>query len=398
MIADVTKSIITCADCGATRNVKPTPKGVPRTPAGWKHHRDAYYCALCWGKRYVLRAVTIPVAEPIGCSWEELRKQLKAQWVQTTAAANRIMTECYARDVRRTPDDVKMPPMPRMYLYPELRVEFPGLPSQTVASLEQTCQRKYRAVRYQVVWTAAAALPTYRYPTPLPIPGQAWHAWIAEDRLLVSLRLAEGRMELRLKGGHQFRRQVGQFRQIAEGAAIAGEAAIYQRGKSLNLKLAGWVPRPAAVTDPTGILRVRTGKDSLLVAVNAKDESLWNYHGDHLRRWAAEHRRQLQRWADDAKYENRPVPTFAERRKAAAVKFRDRMNSATHEIAAQLAGYAYRRHFAAVEYDDTKHEFCDDFPWFRLRNLIKEKLEARSIEFRASGPAEPETPEPLAEE
>ena len=56
------------------------------------------------------------------------------------------------------------------------------------------------------------------------------------------------------------------------------------------------------------MLRVHTSADSLLVAVNARDEQLWTYHADHLRRWSAEHRAQLQRWADDSKYEQRPVP------------------------------------------------------------------------------------------
>jgi hypothetical protein len=69
-------------------------------------------------------------------------------------------------------------------------------------------------------------------------------------------------------------------------------------------------------------------------------------NGDHLRRWGAEHRTQLQRWADDSKFEQRPVPSLAERCENAARKYRDRVDSATHEIAAQLAGYADRRHFS----------------------------------------------------
>jgi hypothetical protein len=140
-------------------------------PAAWKKVEENYYCNACWEKRHVLRAISIPVASPLDCSWEELRQVLKLMWAQTTACANRIMTECYARDVRRTgKEHEKMPPMPRVYLYPDLRTEFPALPSQTVASLEHTAVAKYRALRYSVIWIANAALPTYRYPTPFPIP------------------------------------------------------------------------------------------------------------------------------------------------------------------------------------------------------------------------------------
>jgi hypothetical protein len=59
-----------------------------------------------------------------------------------------------------------MPPMALLDRYPPTRTRFRGLPSKTVASLENHVQRKDRAVRYPVVWTAAASPPTYRYPNP----------------------------------------------------------------------------------------------------------------------------------------------------------------------------------------------------------------------------------------
>ena len=99
--------------------------------------------------------------------------------------------------------------MARVYLYPEARARFPGLPSQTVSSLEQSVQRKYRAVRYAVVWTAAASLPTHRYPTPFSVPSQGWYATIEADQAIVSVRIEDARYRLRLKRGPQFRRQMG---------------------------------------------------------------------------------------------------------------------------------------------------------------------------------------------
>ena len=329
---------ITCAGCSVARTVKPTPKGEPRILTGWKKLGDATYCPLCWRKKYILRAITMPVASPLDCSWDELRKALSTMWAQTTSASNWMMTELYARDVRRG-TEAKMPPMARVYLYPEARARFPGLPSTTVASLENSVQRKYRAVRYPVVWTAAAALPTHRYPTPFPVPSQGWFATIEADQAIVAVRIEDARYRLHLKRGPQFRRQMAAFRQVAEGGAVAGELAIFDHD-GVMVNMAAWLPREEDKGARADVLTVRTGKDCLLVAVNAKDEAVWRYNGDHLRRWAGEHRTQLQRWSEDQKYEQRPVPAFAQRRTAAARKFRDRMNSATHEIAAQLAGRA----------------------------------------------------------
>ena len=388
---------ITCACCSISRAVKPTPKGEPRTPTGWKKLVDAAYCPECWRKQYILRAITMPVASPLDCSWDELRKALRTMWAQTTAASNWMMTELFARDVRKGSEE-KMPPMARVYLYPEARARFPGLPSQTVSSLEQSVQRKYRAVRYAVVWTAAASLPTHRYPTPFPVPKQAWAATIEAEQAIVSMRIGDARHRLRLKRGPQFRRQMAAFRQIAQGEAIAGELAIYDHDGVL-VKMAAWLPREEEKEARADVLTVRTGKDCLLVAVNTKDEELWRYNGDHVRRWAGEHRTQLQRWNEDQKYEQQPVPAFARRRETAVRKFRDRMNSATHEIAAQLAGYASRRHFAQVRYDDSDHSYMGDgFPWYRLRSLIADKLVARGIVLETSAQPEQERVGPLAED
>lgn len=55
---------------------------------------------------------------------------------------------------------------------------------------------------------------------------------------------------------------------------------------------------------------MRTDKECLLVALNAKDETLWRYNADRVCRWMAEHRRNMQRWADDSRFEHRAVPSL----------------------------------------------------------------------------------------
>jgi hypothetical protein len=397
MIAEKEGVLVTCSGCAMERKTKLTPKNEPRTPKGWKRTGEAFLCSQCWGKKYILRAITMPVASPDG-DWKDLRADLKTMWVQTTQACNWLMTELYARDVRRNGED-KMPAMPVVYLYPEARRRFPDLPSVTVAGLEQTVKAKYRAKRYEVIWTCASALPTYRYPTPFPIPNQAWMALHDESgRPLVSARIGEKRWTMRLKGGARFRRQLAGFEQIANGAASQGEMAIFQSGKDLMCKLVAWLPRQSKTGERTGVLTARSTAESLLVALNQKDEKLWVYNADHLPRWASEHRKQLQRWSEDQKAEHRPVPPFAERRAHAARKYKQRMASACHQIAAMLVGYADRRRFAGIKWDDSDKSFAPEFPWFQLKELISEKADAAGIEFEhASSEAKEETPEPLAE-
>lgn len=382
--------------CSSCQVLSPTDARLPR---GWKRSGNDIFCKKCWRGGNVLRAVSVPIAQPLDCSWEDLRKVLREMWIQTTQASNWIVTELYARDVRRG-NQVRMPPMPKAYLYPALRERFPLLPCQTVASLEQATQAKYRAVRYKIIWTAEAVLPTFRFPVPFPMPNQSWHVAIEDGKPIASFRIGDQRLRLRLKSGPQFRRQFQAIGAIAAGRAVKGEAAIYERGTALMAKLVAWLPREKATGVATqGVLGIRTEANVLLIATNTKDEMLWRYNGDHLRRWAAEHRAQLQRWADDSKYENRPKPKFAARREAASGKYRNRMDSACHEIAAQVAGYALRRKFAAVRYDDSIKGYCEQFPWFKLRRLIAEKLDQAGVVFEhASGSPPTEKPEPLSEE
>jgi hypothetical protein len=342
------------------------------------------------------------VAEPLDANWGELRTALKTMWRATTQASNWMMTQFYMGDVRRDGSTEKLVPMPKIYLYPQARVLFPTLPSQTVAALERACHGKYRSIRHGLLWTLATALPTYRYPTPFPVPNRSWSAERdpTGQRPVVSVRIGDRRFLLRLKGGSQFRRQLAAYDLLAAGKAIPGELAIYQRGLgALRVKMAAWFPRVDAGDSKTrhGTLVVRTAVDCRLVAVNDKDDRIWRYNGDHVKRWQAEHVRQLQRWSEDAKYENRPVPSFAARRAASVRKFRARLDSATHEIAAQLASYAERRCYAAVSYDDRERKYCGQFSYFELRRKLAEKLDERGIRLElVSGKTMEESTELLA--
>ena len=112
----------------------------------------------------------LPVSGPDDGSWAELRDELRTLWSDTTRCANWLVTELYARDLRRQLEDQRLGPMPHIYLYLEARALFPCLPAQAVAALAQEVQRRYRGSRYAVLWERSASLATYVTPWPLPCP------------------------------------------------------------------------------------------------------------------------------------------------------------------------------------------------------------------------------------
>jgi hypothetical protein len=364
---------MTCSACGVG-------KTTARLPNGWKRQDEDVYCGKCWDARSVLRAIAMPVVEPLSGSWQEFREVLTAMWGLTTRASNWMMTELYARDVRRQ-DQTNMPPMPQVYLYPEARILFPGLPPQSVNSIEHAVQRKYRARRYEIIWTCASTLPTVRYPCPFPIHNQAWSVFFdTGNRPVVSARIGEKRWEFRLRGGQRYRPQLAAFRQMVEGSAKRGELALFRHADGeIICKMVAWLPRLPAGKNMDGTLSVRSTADALLVALDRNGENIWTYNADHLRRWSAEHARFVQRYAEDQGAARWATPPFASRREAAVNKYRNRMASATHEIAAALANFSARRKYASVLYDDSERGFCPQFPWFELFEKLRYKLDGFGI-------------------
>ncbi len=421
-------STLRCAGCGKEQKTKAGKKG-PRLPRQWKRSPQGLpYCPACWSERYVLRAVTIPIVRPLGegIGWPELRPALQEAWSLSTAAVNWIMSELYARDVKREPAMEKLPPMPRVYLYPELRARFPRLPPATVVALEHAAAAKYRAQRYQVIWLCERSLPNARYPQPYPVHNQSWRpayepAGKDGGDLIpcIHVTLPGGRFLLQLRGGRDFRRQLADFRRLVEGQAIRGELVLMRRRVGGNerrnaikdrdsggqnaqyrvmAKMVGWFPRTPA-RERTGTLVVRTDSESFLVALDEKGEKIRVWHADHVRRWIAEHRRRLLRLADDSKSELRPRVPFQSRRERYVLRFRNRMQSFLRETAAQIAGVARRRRFATVSLDDSDRSyFGDRFDWTGFRTYLQQRLDQDGIRLViASDQTVPKDGESLAE-
>jgi hypothetical protein len=387
---------IQCVICGAARLQPLTRAGRPRVPAGWKVFGQQAYCRTCTRQAYVLRTITVPIASPLDHSWAEFREALRAAWVASTACANWMTTELYLRDVRREPSMTTLPKMPRVYLYPEARRRFPVLTSGAVVALERELQAKYRALRYELLWTGSRSLATHRYPYPLPISAGAWSLELLNDAWHAAFRLGEERWTVRLRGGPSMRHQIAGLRQILNGTAVRAALAIYQRQAHrgdhrpegarphtrVMLRVPAWFPREVR-RDTSGVLRVQTDPAHFVVAVGP-DKSTWTVNADHVRRWVMAYDRQRERLMTDVAAHGRnkhPSPGIGERLHQLATRHRLRMSTWAHTVSRQVVDHAVRRRCAGILYDDTERRYVRSFPWDVLRQHMQEKAEQAGMNF-----------------
>jgi len=400
-----------CSACGRHTEGK-------RLPRGWKRTDDVY-CDKCWKERYVLRAVTMEVLRPLGegVGWPKLREVLQESWGQATSMTNWIMGRMFAGDTVRTPEQKKLGKFQfdGKPLYHECRAKWPGFRPTSLAALMNSLQRKYRKKRYELLWTGASSLPSARYPQPYPVHNREWKPKFVPagkeggDLVpAVEVPLVGGKMLLQLRQGRDWRGQVRDFRKFVSAEAIQGELAILRRrvggngsdhgngiverdgGKQkvkhrVMVKMVGWFPR--MVRSPVaGSLLLRRDAEALLVACQQTERGLSNirrWHWDHLRRWQAGHRRQLQRLSDDRKAEQRRGPaSFASRREAACLKYHHRMETARKQLAHEIACLCQRRRVAELVYDDQDYGYLAQWTWSEFETTLAHKLNEFGVLFK----------------
>lgn len=387
-------------------------------PAGWKRHPTtaAVYCGLCWSARYVLRAVTLPIAGPVSCEWPELRAMLKASWIATTAASNWTVRQLCLGDPGQI--DGKLAKMPQVRpddqsLYLGVTARWPDeLDSRTAAALVRQVESKYRKLRFDLS-LCRISLPTHRYPVPIPIHNNTWR--VTEDpggAMLLDMPLGrKRRVTVRLRGGQDFRRQIGALRRMIAGEVIQGELSIFRisanRTDNRNgdtpatrvmAKMVGWFPREVqAARKPDTMVGLHTGGDAFLTLLDANEKRIFRWNADHLRRGIVAHDDQLQRLREDLKAERRLKRDRAgivQRMDLIARKQRNRLDTFCHTVAREVANMLARRRCSLVVYVDADQSYMPHFPWFKLKGLLAEKCDQEGIEF-ASGDAVPEAPDPL---
>jgi hypothetical protein len=146
-------------------------------------------------------------------------------------------------------------------------------------------------------------------------------------------------------------------------------------------KMVAWLPREKQ-PERAGRLFLTSAPETFLTAVDAKQDRLWVIHADQLRRWIAEHARQLQKWSDDSKMEaRRGRRSFASRREAACKKYDRRMDTAVQQFAAQVVGYAARSRFAEIQWVEPAERHLPAFRWAALLDRMATKCAEIGINF-----------------
>lgn len=400
-----------------------------RIPKGWTRVRDELLCGSCFGERFASRAVTLPIIGPLdGVEWPELRRRVKAAWTESTRLYNWVVTELYARDVRRKPGMERLPKMECRVDYLECRSFAPTLPSRTTAAICVQATATYQSQRYELLWTGARSLANFKWPQPSPVSDQAWHGyWIDEESRRVpaiSVELpGEGggnRINVQLASGKDWWRQVGMFGQLVSGEAISGELKVCEMRaresdgrngvrtnesgrpmKRLAVKIVGYFPKRERQPGDS-VFAIRTDNDSFLYGVVGKRDTPWILHADDFRDQCFQHHRNLQRMADDSKHERRKPKR---RRKGTLMDYRDRcekfharQKSFIDETIAKVVGFAARNRVAVVRYRDQDRGFLPSFAYHVFALKLAEKCRAAGMQFEhASGDVVLKSREPLAE-
>jgi len=408
---------IACSVCGALRNVKPTVKGKPRPPRGWKNVGSTLTCSECWGKTYAIRAMTIPIAS---ADWEVFRPILRQAQEAVTHLSNWAIRKLLANDVVRGPGEEKLPKMPPIYLYgmgPEL-ASWQTIGKGTASAVLMSVEQRYRKLRYDMIWRNAIAPPSFRFPQPVPIRPDGFKLERKDERIFLIANVGGVRHELMLSAGRQFKRQTKAIEWLMEHPELLGQAALLEiegkpgdhrpankdrengngnrSSRRLMAKIVGWLPiKGESIPDNT--LMVRSDKDSLLVCVDMDDQRIWNYNADNARMISnrhAAHLRELSRLSDDRKAEyrkpRRDGKPFQAHVQEKARRDRNRLQTLCHQVSASLVAYAARRKVAEIVYDDTDHSFAPSFPWAMLGTMIEQKARAKRIVVRAKTPPEKE--------
>lgn len=385
--------------------------------------------------RTITRSVSLPVAECLSHSWPEFNRLLHASWRHSTDLANWASHTLTRLDVTRTPGMKELPKMAPVDLYalafgraqerPARKVGKGVLPSVAqqydaadfwngakiaASTLLRSVLRKYSQERGKVIWRREKRSVEYQYPYPFPVHQQAWVASFGEKgEPLVNLGLPGGRVCVRLRGGSEFTRQLrilhmivagdvkqqelkicrerthagdgaGHYRAGSERKAGGGERVSYR----VMLRISCQIPVGAESQSELSAT-ARTGGEPFITLVVA-DQQPWLLHAQHVRGWLVAHRRLLDEMADDLKYEKR-WPRHQRRRMLGRMergceKHARRMKTFRQQTAAAIVGHAQRRGCGALEWDDLNRSFASrDFPWFQLREDVKNKCDELGLKF-----------------
>lgn len=377
-------TMYTCGKCGVNKPGKKTAAGTFGIPANWKVRDAQQLCQACWKTSFRLRAITLPVAEPVGITWGDLNKHLRESFTQSTMLANACVLTMMKAELIMPYGENKLPPKPSVYLYP-LRAQM-GLTinSSSAGSLMQAVQGKYNSQRFDLLVRRSISPPVYRYPYPYPVHNANWSLVERGGSWVVSVPLDGVRVELLLKstGRH---RQVDAMRLLIGGKAKKAELAIYESrkmvGRTVFVKMMMWLPNNVERRERKTVMTVRTDANRLLVATMEGREIPLNFNEDGLRRKIIGHAISLQRMNEDRKRNRRygeDASAYGRDVAAKCDRQNRRLKDAVHQLSATLVKHAAASNVQSIVWDVADRGYCR-FPWYALKEAVVYKCSEHGI-------------------
>jgi hypothetical protein len=356
----------------------------------------------------IVRAFELPLNHAPREVWPLLRQC----WQEATILANWGVQTLVKNDVVRMPDMARLPKRPPINgkalkgLYGLASETFsfkdPKSPwfgtCATASSILRVVEKKYDRERLRTIWQRIQQVQFYRYPHPWVVHAQQWK-WARLDSsgkptVEIVLPGGVGACVLTLRGGAEFGRQMGLFRQVASGDLPRLEMQIRQKpslgncgrstvdGNRIMVKMVARIP----ILAPTGsrTLTLITDPNAFWVA-ELDGHKAWVMNNDHMRRamqWIAAHETRRQRLAQDGKAERRMgnrARAWQNSLDRACRKQHARMDSWLHETTAHLVEFCRRQKVGLVMYRDECRSFIEKFPWYLLKARLKDKLQAVGV-------------------
>lgn len=304
--------------------------------------------------------------------YSDLRKTLDI----TRRAANKSVTEC----VRQDADLMTGGKCPKLYTYPVISSEFPGIAS-VAASVARSVEKKYKQERWQVAHGRKSICNFRSFPAPLlhNKSTKMLHLFDKGEYIQARIKLVGGWWTVRFAGGSSHREQVRGIRQALTVGSIGDSKIWTDRKHAAVIGVAVALP-DVELTTSRGTLTVCTARDNLLIATKQRSDRPFVITGDEVKQWVAQRDKRYQRIRQDRK-------SGTKRKNLDSVlarvgdKWKRRMDSYTHETAAKIVEHAKRRKISKLVFDATIKSYMPKFPWFELKTKIQYKCEDAGIEF-----------------
>jgi hypothetical protein len=369
---------------------------------GWAKFGDETLCKACRGDAFVRRSVVLPVwsVEPNKGEGTDKAKHRfytafreSSRWsAQVGTWVIREMAKADNLPIKHTvgKDGKSKATMEKINIDQWLRDgsrELAGkLDSQSRYSVIRLAMGKYNKTRFDQRVRLNVQLPSYKFPAPIPIPSKDSKIWIADDgNLYIDVRIGGEHFVLRMARGQEFHRQHSQIRQALNGCGRIGDLLITSRlkdGGGLDkIKVVIPVEIPIVARERKNLMIVKTAKGRLWSVMLEGRDVTWNMNEDQVLGVIAANKRRRQRLSEDAKFERRGSPGLQKVRDRMAEKYANRMADYCHKAAKMLVDFAVRNQVANLQYHETDDKFVSEFPWFKLRENVKNGLKANGITF-----------------